>query len=95
MGPPLPLSDEDLDRLAAITDADIEPALALWDSAVRGGARRRRNAVGYAGEKRPTASAQQTITVNLGPGRDEATATGTATITDMGGTTRVVINVTP
>ena len=40
--------------------------------------------------------AQQTMTVNLGPGRDEATAPGTATLTDIGGgRTRVVIRVTP
>ena len=37
--------------------------------------------------------AQETVTVNLGPGRSEATGTGTATLTDMGGgLTQVVIS---
>ena len=41
-----------------------------------------------------SSSAQQTVTVDLGPGRDEATGTGTATLTDMGGgQTQVVVNV--
>src|SRR5215211_4150099 len=41
------------------------------------------------------ASAQQTITVQIGPGRDAAENTGTATLTDLGGgRTRVDINVT-
>src|SRR5215208_6327335 len=42
-----------------------------------------------------TASAQQSITVQLGAGRDENSAPGTATLTDLGGgRTRVVVNVT-
>src|SRR6266496_2540893 len=41
------------------------------------------------------ASAQQPVTVTLGPGRDANEAPGTATLTDLGGgTTRVVISVT-
>jgi hypothetical protein len=32
-----------------------------------------------------SASAQQPVIVNLGPGRDAATGTGTATLTDLGG----------
>lgn len=36
--------------------------------------------------------AQQTINVTIGPGREEATGTGTATLTDLGGgRTRVVL----
>jgi hypothetical protein len=34
LGPPLPLSDEDLDKAAEITDADIEAARLLWRQAV-------------------------------------------------------------
>jgi LPXTG-motif cell wall-anchored protein len=41
-----------------------------------------------------SSSAQQPVTVNIGPGRDEATGTGTATLTDMGGgQTQVVVRV--
>lgn len=39
------------------------------------------------------ASAQQTVTVQIGPGRDDATATGSATLTAMGNQTRVDVNV--
>jgi hypothetical protein len=35
MGPPLQLTDEDLDRLAEIQPEDIERAQALWDSVVK------------------------------------------------------------
>lgn len=43
-----------------------------------------------------TASAQQTLTVNIGAGRDESGMTGTATLTDLGGgRTRVAARVSP
>ena len=34
LGKPLPLTDNDLDRLAEVTDADIERAAALWRQTV-------------------------------------------------------------
>lgn len=34
LGKPLPLTDNDLDRLAEVTDADIERAMALWQQTV-------------------------------------------------------------
>ncbi len=42
-----------------------------------------------------SAIAQQTISVTIGPGRDEASGTGTATLTAMGAQTRVVLSVAP
>jgi LPXTG-motif cell wall-anchored protein len=39
------------------------------------------------------AGAQETITVQIGPGRDDATATGTITLTAVGNQTRVDVNV--
>jgi LPXTG-motif cell wall-anchored protein len=41
-----------------------------------------------------SASAQQAIVVQIGPGRDEASASGTATLTPMGNQTQVVVRVT-
>ena len=52
-------------------------------------------ALAAAGALPDAASAQQPVTVTLGPGRDANEAPGTATLTDLGGgTTRVVISVT-
>ena len=52
-------------------------------------------ALAAAGMLPDAASAQQPVTVTLGPGRDANEAPGTATLTDLGGgTTRVVISVT-
>src|SRR5947209_13612316 len=40
-----------------------------------------------------SAVAQQLLSINIGPGRDEASGTGTATLSAVGNQTRVVLNV--